>query len=221
MSGARIIHSRRNHTAKTIANAGSAAAFYGVSAAGYATNTSSLATVSALATGAAVGATGVGLLVGTGALYAGYTIQAGVSAVKTNSHINNLKTIYEDRHAYHCQLKHGHDHQTIMEQILPYVIEKKRSKLHRKAAVAGTLGLYSSVETSRAVLKKAYKYCKGTLGRNREYYARILARHFLKCSCTLTDSIVAELYSEEEMNMMIYLNNDAVIELLMDKMKST
>lgn len=217
---AKIIHKRRSHTAKTVGNISASAVFYGLSAAGYATKTSTIGTVSAIAAGAAVGATGIGLLVGTGVLYLGYAAQAGRSAIKTNNHINNLKQIYVDRGYYSCMLKQGHDHTMIAEAILPYIIEKKRSKLHRKAMVAGTLGVGSTVETSRAVLKKAYKLFKGTAGKNRSYYAGILARHFKKCNCCLTDSIVGELYSEEEMNLMVDFDYAVVKELLEQKMKS-
>lgn len=217
---AKIIYKRRNRNAKFAANMSANAAFYGLSVAGYATKTSTTATVSAIAAGAAVGATGVGLLVGTAAMYTGYAIQAGVSAAKTNRHINNLKQIQSDVSGYSCIHKHGHDHTCLVHTILPYIIEKKRTKLHRKVAVAGTAGLYSNIEVTRAALKKVYKYAKGTAGKNREYYSTVLARHFLRGGCLLADSIVGELYSEEEMNIMAGLEHDVVVQLLMDKMKS-
>lgn len=217
---AKIIYKRRNRTTKKVANMAANTAFYGVSVAGYATKTSSTATVGALAAGAAVGATGIGLLVGTAALYTGYAVQAGVSAAKTNNHINNLKQIQRDAMAYSSINKGSHDHTMVVYTILPYIIQKKRTKLHRKVAVAGTVGLYSNVEVTRAVLKKAYKLAKGTAGRNRKYYATVLARVFLKGGCMLADAIVGELYSEEEMNMMAEMDHDVVVELLMDKMKS-
>ncbi len=217
---AKVIYRRRNRTTKKIANVTANAAFYGVSIAGYATKTSSTATIAALATGAAVGATGVGLLVGTAALYAGYAVQAGISASKTNKHVNNLKQIQKDASQYSCIHKGGHDHTVLANTILPYIIEKKRTKLHRKVAVAGSAGLYSNIEAPRAALKKVYKLVKGTAGKNREYYATVLARHFLKGGCMLADTIVGELYSEEEMNLIAELDHDVVVELLMDKMKS-
>ena len=217
---AKIIYRRRNRTTKKIANMTANAAFYGVSIAGYATKTSSTATVAALATGAAVGATGIGLLVGTAALYGGYAIQAGISAKKTNTHINNLKQILADASQYSCTCKTSHDHTMLVHTILPYIIQKKRTKLHRKVAVASTVGMYSNIEAPRAALKKIYKVCTRTAGKNRRYYATILARHFLRGGCLLADSIVGELYSEAEMDMMTELDHDVVVELLMDKMKS-
>lgn len=165
-------------------------------------------------------AAGVGLLVGTAALYVGYAAQAGASAHKTNKHINNLKQIHADRSLYSCPYKGGHDHTIVANTILPYIIAKKHSKLHRKTAVAGSLGLYSNIESVRAVAKKAYKYANGTLGKNREYYATVLTRHFLKCECGCADAIVGELCSEEEKCYMTHLNHTTVVELLMDKMKS-
>lgn len=220
MSGAKIIHKRRSHGLKSTTKATSTVSSLGISAAQMATGTSSLKVVSALAAGTAVGATGVGLLIGAGALTLGVAAQAGRSAYKTNKHVNNLKQVKLDTGKYDCPHKNGHDHNEVIHTILPYIIEKKRSKLHRKTFVAGTLGTGGALESSRAIIKKAYKFFNGSLGKNRTYYANVLARHFLQCECGCTDTIVGELYSTEEMNMMIDLKHDAVVELLKDKMKS-
>ena len=220
MAGAKIIHRRRNHGTKKVANASIALSSLGVTGSQLATGTSNMKVVAALAAGTAVGATGIGLLVGSAGLTLLSGAQAARSAYKTNQHINNLKQIKVDASKYECPYKNGHDHNMVVNSILPYIIEKKRSKLHRKAAVASTLGVGGAAETARAIGKKAYKYFKGTLGKNRTYYATVLARHFLKCECGCTDAIVGELYSEEEMNLMTWLDHEAVVELLKDKMKS-
>ena len=220
MADPKIIHRRRNHGIKKAYNAGMIASSIGVSTAQMATGATTTKVVLSLAAGTAVGATGIGLLVGAGAITLASGVQAGRAAYKTNAHINNLKQIKADAGKYSCPYKNGHDHNTLVNIILPYIIEKKRAKLHRYTAVAGTLGTYGTVESSRAVLKKAYKYFNGTLGKNRTYYASVLARHFLKCECGVADAIVGELYSEEEMNYMTHMTHAAVTELLKDKMKS-
>lgn len=220
MVSANNIHSQRSHNSKTATKILAGVSSQGISAAGIATNSGSIKTVAALAAGTAAGATGIGLLIGTCALTLGSGVAATRSAYKTNNHINNLKSIQSRKGQYSCSSQQGLDHAMVSQTILPYIIAKKRSKLHRKASVGATFGVAGILETARAVSKKAYKYSKGSLGRNREYNASVLARHFKNCDCGLANAIVSELYSEQEMEMMAGLEHEALVELLKDKMKS-
>ena len=93
MSDPEVIHLRRNHDDKFAAKATAGIVSLEISALQAINGTSSIKTVSALAAGTAVGATGIGLLIGAGALTLGGGAIAAKSAYKTNKHINNLKKI--------------------------------------------------------------------------------------------------------------------------------
>lgn len=210
----------RHKKTKIGGKAAKAATSHGISITQMTTDASTVKTVSALATGTAVGATGIGLLIGAGALTLGGATLAGVSAYKTNNHINHLKKIKDSWRRYDCPLKGSEMHVSVGTEVLNYILSKKRTKLHRKAMITGTLGVGSPLETGRAIVKKAYKYCRGTLGESRSRQAQLLANHFLECDCELANEIVAELYSDDLMHKMKGIEKHAVAELLMDKMKS-
>lgn len=210
----------RHSKIKTGGKVAKSVASKAVTSAQIGTEASSTNTITALATGAAVGGSGVGLLIAAGALTLGGGALAGKSAYKTNKHINALKEIKKNWQRFGCSSKGHEDHVSVGTGILNYIIAKKRTKLHRKAAVAGTLGVLSSVETSRAIVKKAYKYCRGTLGEARHRNATILANHFIECDCELSDAIVAELYGHKSMLKMKGIDKYGVAELIMDKIKS-
>ncbi len=215
-----MINVGRHKAAKTRGKIGKAATSHGVSITQMATDASSYKTVAALVGGCAVGGTGIGLLIGAGVLTLTAGGMAGRSAYKTNQHINYLKQIQRSARAMDCSSKNP-QHDFVVQQVLPYIISKKQAKLHRKALVAGSLGVGSALETARAATKKAYKYCiKGDLGKARDLHARALAYHFTECDCELSNEIVAELYSDEIMQHMKGLPFLAVAELIKDKMKS-
>jgi hypothetical protein len=214
----------RHRMLKKTFKAGATAASMGVSAAQIGTGTGALA----LITGA-VSATGIGLVVAGGVLTVGSCLASGRSAYKTSKHIDGLKALEASAATMACNVVHEEalhgiantqHHQIILKGVLPYVIKKKTSKLHRKAAT--TVPGVALLEGLRAISKKGYKYVRGTLGVNREYAAVWLAHHFLTYDCELSDAIIAELYgSEDEMIWLKQQDGEVVVQLLMDKMKST
>jgi hypothetical protein len=195
------------------------------------TNTGMLAAV----TGAAVGATGVGLIAGAAAaqvITSGLAIRA---AVKTNRHIKVLQDLYNRREAFagpdYCgSILDSRDtpyqtsastksHDLIANHVLPYIIQKKTSKLHRKVLTAAPV--LGSGETVRAILKLAYKKARGTQGKHRALAARWLAYHFLSCDCYLTQAIISDLHSVEEMLWLRDQTYSEIAECLAMKIKST
>ncbi len=81
---------------KTVATVGNTVGSVGVTAAQLGTQTSSLAVVGAIAAGAAVSATGVGLVVVGGVLTLGAMATNTVSMVKTSAHVIHLKRIRDN-----------------------------------------------------------------------------------------------------------------------------
>lgn len=210
--------------AKKVGKAGLTLSGIGVQVAQQATATPS---VIALATaGAAASATGIGLIVTGAVLTLGTSAFAATAAHKSRIHRNNLEAIYERRNCYGCtpvdmdegELNRFH-HRYISEEVLPYIIDKKSSKYHRKvvSAVPG-LGM---LETMRAVGKNLSKRAAGTLGQDRRNAASWIAQHLITHNCGLVQAIVAELYSFEEMLWIKDQDSDEVITLLMPKIKST
>ncbi|WP_444897196.1 hypothetical protein ACJJI5_13390 [Microbulbifer sp. EKSA008] len=206
----------RHRTAKAVAGGVGSAAYYGV----WGAQTATGATLTGLATGAAAAtsATGIGLVVAGTALSIGYAGLAARSAYKTNNHLNALKKIYENRKSYSCPCKGSVAHDYVSGQVLPYIIEQKSKKLHRKM-VEATPGI-ASVEYARKAVKNLYKRSQGTLGKKRTFAAEWLAQHLISHDCELANAIVAELYSEEEMLWIRTQDNDVVAPLLELKLKS-
>jgi hypothetical protein len=221
----------RNRTTKQVAKGAATAANIGLSSAQAATGGGALA----MATGAAaVSATGVGLVVTGGLLTIGSAVYAARSAYKTYQHRTVLQEIERRKGGYLCKLipmtarhpdlaqllpPNRREHNIVADEVLPYIIEKKDAKFHRKVASAVPgVGL---LEGMRAVGKKGYKWAAGTLGENRTSASRWLAVHLITHRCELAEAIVAELYSLEECEVLKTYDSDKLIPYLMDKMKST
>jgi hypothetical protein len=195
----------------------------GVQVAQQATGASTLALLTA---GAAASATGIGLIVTGAALTLSTSILSARSAYKSREHRNHLQAIQDRVNAYACMSIDGKDaalrpieHQTIADGVLPYLIEQKSTKYHRK--VVGAMPGLGLLESVRAVGNKAYKAYSGTLGVKRKRAARWLAWHLITHNCGLAQAIVAELYSFEEMLWIKDQEFKDVVGLLEDKMKST
>jgi hypothetical protein len=172
----------------------------------------------AAGTAGAIGTGGALLLVGGGVLTVAGSGLAMRSAYRTNNHINNLKLIHQQRKTYDCDCKGSIEHDYIGGMILPYIIARKRSKLHRK--VAQVVPGVSALEKIRAAGKNLYKRSRGTLGKNRGFAAEWLARHLITHDCGLAEAIVSELFSREEMEWLKTEDNNVVAPLLAEKMKS-
>jgi len=206
----------RHRNAKAVAGAVGSAAYYGT----WGAQTATGATLTGLATGAAAAtsATGIGLIVAGTALSVGYAGLAARSAYKTHNHLNGLKKIFLERKSFECTCKGSVAHDYISGQVLPYIIEQKTKKLHRKM-VEATPGV-STFEYSRKAIKNLYKRAQGTLGQKRTFAAEWLAQHLISHDCELANAMVAELYSEEEMLWIRTQDNDVVAPLLELKIKS-
>ncbi len=169
-------------------------------------------------TAGTIGTGGTALLIGGGVATVAGSALAARSTYRTNNHINNLKHIQMHWQAYRCDAKGDTAHAYIGDQILPYIIRKKRSKLSRKAR--SILPGVGAVETVRGALKNLYKRKTGRLHKNRTFAAEWLAVHLISHNCELAEAIVSELYSPKEMEYLKTLDSDEVAPLLMDKMKS-
>jgi hypothetical protein len=192
--------------------------------------------VIALATGAAaVSASGIGLVIVGGALTAGSSIFSARSAYKTYQHRNVLSNLQSRATAMPCEKIPDHgkampgvhslhprnyrEHNVVGNEVLPYVIEQKSSKLHRKV-VSSVPGL-GIVEGVRAAGNKAVKLVRGTQGVERLNAARWLAVHLITHNCALAQAMVSELYSFDELLILQTFDSDKLAPLLADKMKST
>lgn len=215
----------RHWNYKTAGKIGLSAGGAGVNVAQVVTGYGSLTVLAAAAAGTVVAATGVGLVITAGVLTVASSGIAGRSAYKTYQHRKNLQSIYAERNTYACTSqdpagKNILHHKVVAEDVLPYIINKKTAKLGRKAAsVVPGVGLLEGI---RAIGKKGYKSLRGTLGVNRENAAKWLANHLLSHDCELTEAIVTDLYSEQEMLWLKYhCDGPVAVEFLMAKMKST
>ncbi|MEO1493581.1 MAG: hypothetical protein AAFV19_15615 [Pseudomonadota bacterium] len=185
-------------------------------------------------TGTALGASGlgIGLLVVGAALTVGGIYLANKSRNKTKVHIRNLEMIAAQRDHFtnicHCtRLQTGNvddnvrrwsKHMVIFDEVLPYLIKQKKKKKSRKGMKMIPL---MPLETARSGLRGAWKMWKGTKGVRRQHMSYILAEHFLTHDCLLTQAIIADLYSPEEMEWMKWQDFDTVHALLYRKFKST
>lgn len=215
-----------NRTAKRLVKAGATAGNLASSGAQLGTHTGAYA----MATGAAAAsATGIGLVVIGGVVTVGTSIFAARSAYKTKQHRDVLERLQRGTAGMICKhldlelngdrYRDHRQHNVVQDEVLPYLIHQKTSKYHRKvvSAVPG-LGL---LETARAVGKKAYKAWSGTLGQERTEAARWLAMHLITHNCALAQLIVAELYSADELFIMLKFESERLVPLLADKMRST
>jgi hypothetical protein len=214
----------RWRTGKQVAKVGGVVGGMGIQAAQFATGTSTLALVTA---GAAASATGIGLIVTGAALTLGMAATSAVAAHKSRLHRNHLQAIADRVRAYACgpvdptnaEGLNRFEHECIANDVLPYIIEQKNKKFHRK--VVGAVPGVGLLESARAIGKKAYKAATGTLGQERNRSARWLAKHLITHNCGLTQAIVAELYSFDEMLWLLEQDFPTVVRFLEDKLKST
>lgn len=200
--------------AKGVAAVGSSA-FQTATKTGYSTLAYSAATTGAVA----VSATGVGALAVAGSYAVGSSVLAGVSVYKTNKHINNLKTIRNagsmKENCTGCKLQHD----TLYNEVLPYIIAKKQRKLRRKGEECMPVlgGMATSMETG---LRSIYKRLKGNRGKERHWHAQLLTIHLVSCNCSLAESIVSELWSPEEMLNIRAMDSDEAGYYIFSKMAS-
>ena len=241
MPAAPAVAMNRWNRLKKVANASRSTASKVVTAAGHAAVIGSVTAqagipgsqMAAAAVGAAVSATGIGATVVPVAIQVGTTYLAVKSYCKTESHLKNLLAIYHHRKEPPCNpvgfvlnpaavavpsAAGDPQHNLIADTVLPYLIQQKAKKRKRKAVAA--LPLIGSLEGARAVMNKTYKWGTNDLGKDRENAAGLLAAHFIQFDCPLSQAIVAELYSVEEMEWMKSKELNDVTKFLGDKMKS-
>ena len=199
----------------------------GISIAEHATGTSVLAA----AGGAALGATGIGLVAAGAVMTVVSSVQSGVSYVKTTVHLKGLLAILKDLDKYadcysiqnaHSQVTRTNtkQHEIIAHQILPYIISQKDTKQTNKA-----WGMAPVVGTSRNFLQSFWHNIKkrwdGTLGVKRNRAAQWLAYHFINAHCPLADAIIDELLGPGSTKNFDKTDYHVLAEVLANKMKST
>lgn len=215
----------RGRTGKRVASGAAAGASAGLTGAQIGTGTSALAVGGAVAAGAAVSATGVGLVATAAVLTVGSIVVNARSMIKTISHFENLREIqthYEANEYNRCTAlaatdEMSCDHYTIGSRILPYIIDQKTEKAVKKGVGAAGLGVLT---TLYSIGRAAYKSAAGTKGKQRNFYAHVLARHLITHQCPLADAIVTELLSWEEMMILKGKDSDVAGAAIADKMKS-
>jgi hypothetical protein len=198
------------------------------------THVGTIGSTAALVTGAAVSATGVGLLAAAGAGMIVSSTLAARSAYKTHHHLKGLQDIYNDRKnlggeqsckevssdGTEAETKYSlASHEVIANEVLPYIIRQKVKKRRLKIASANPIS--SPFATLYAVSNKWGKAYRGELGKSRNAAAQWLGAHFLECNCKLASRIIAELHGEEKMNAFASSEFKDVWPELATKMKST
>jgi hypothetical protein len=215
---------RGGGTSKTVGSVGNTVGGVGVSAAQIGTHTSSLAVAGAVAAGAAVSATGLGLVIVGGILTLGSMVTSGTAMVKTTAHVIALKKIVANAGKFSaCKCMSGarstsemaHDHTWIATKVLPYIISQKTEKAVKKGVgiLPGAGLLTSAYRLGRYAFKK-------NRGKKRGFYAYVLTRHLVTHDCALAGAIVAELFSTEEMLTIRMFATDQSSEVVARKMKS-
>jgi hypothetical protein len=200
----------------------------------HAAHAGTIGTTAALITGAAVSATGVGLLAAAGAGMIVSSSLAARSAYKTHHHLKGLQDIYNDRKnlggEQGCKevSSDGSEnptpysrasHEIIANEVLPYIIRQKVKKRRFKIVSANPVG--SPLATLYAIGNKWVKAQRGELGKSRNAAAQWLGAHFLECNCELASSIIAELHGEGKVKAFAELEFKDVWPELANKMKST
>jgi hypothetical protein len=181
----------------------------------------------ALATGAAAAsATGIGLIVVGALATAGAAAKSIVAARSSKQHRDGLKFIdvAQRWRQYPCMIPPETSgetdlmaHQRIAYNVLPYAIEQKDKKYHRKAiAAVPVLG------TIPMKIRQVYRAAtKENRGEERTKMAYELAVHLITHNCGLAQVIVAELFSSyEKMLWMLDQDTDVLTPLFMEKLKS-
>jgi hypothetical protein len=207
---------------KKLATRAMMAGAVGVTAAQGATHTGVLALMMGAA--GAASATGIGLAAVGGALTVGGMALGAASAYSTKKHLDLLEEIYRNRNNIpQCEIlalrrrADGVHHLYIANVILPWIIRQKKLKFGKKLASAGGLGL---VMSAGSAVRKAYKWGKGNLGKDRSSYADILARHLLTHECDLTKQIVEALCGQQKLQEFLNQDTDTVAPQIAEKMKS-
>jgi hypothetical protein len=209
---------------KTGASVGNTVGGIGVTAAQLGTHTSSLAVAGAVAAGATVSATGLGLVIVGGVLTLGSMITSGTSMVKTTAPVIALKKIRSEPSKFSaCKCmgnarvtsEMAHDHTWIATKVLPYIISQKTEKAVKKGVgtVPGAGILTNIYRLGRYAFKK-------DRGKKRGYYAYVLTRHLVTHDCALAGAIVAELFNTQEMLTIRMFDTDQSSEVVARKMKS-
>ena len=215
---------RGGGTGKTVAGAVNTVSGMGTTAAQLGTHTSSLAVAGAVAAGAAVSATGLGLVIVGGVLTLGSMITSGTSMVKTTAHVLGLKRIRDNMGRFAaCKCTEGarlsadmgHDHTWIADKVLPYIINQKTEKAVKKGVgVVPGAGIFTNLyRLGRFAFKK-------DRGKKRGYYAYVLTRHLITHDCALAGAIVAELFSTNEMLTLRMFESNQSSGIIAKKMKS-
>jgi hypothetical protein len=107
-------------------------------------------------------------------------------------------------------------HLFILDNVLPYIISKKRSKRLRKGETAAGLGV---VEGLRSMGKAIYKTVRGTRGDHRNGAAAWIAYHWMQHECVLCYDIALELCGKSG-EQLRFRSFKEVANALADKMKS-
>ncbi|MDB5312480.1 MAG: hypothetical protein JWO38_6682 [Gemmataceae bacterium] len=218
------LHTDLRRGARAVMTAGSLA----ITGAQIGTGVSTIAVGAAVATGVAVSATGIGLVATGAALTLGGMALGARSAYSTNKHIDKLVALSmrggPRGEAFSCRLLSADPelqglHAVIKSDVLPYIIAQKRKKLGRKMTSAVGLGLFVGIYTGLRSLFKENK------GKERFWNAEMLARHFITARCELAASVIAELYSFDNLSHpalfeMMLTDSDTLGVALMEKMKS-
>ena len=101
----------------------------------------------------------------------------------------------------------GSDHELISNTILPAIISKKKLKRTRKG-VSGVSVLGGMLASAHSAKNGLVKRLKGNRGEKRHFHAEVLARHLVTHQCELVQSIVAELFSENEALEIMRMNTN-------------
>jgi hypothetical protein len=194
----------------------------GLTAAGFATQNSTLAVAGAIAAGAAVSATGIGLVAAGGALMIGTAILDINAVASTIAHLEGLEALQRNVGNFaNCKptpsaKDAGVYHAFIADKVLGYIISQKKEKVGRKGVgiVPGGSILTGAYTLGRMLFKK-------NKGVKRNFYANALGEHLITCSCPLAKQIVTNLLgSAADMQQLMHMNLDQVGPIIANKMKS-
>lgn len=170
-------------------------------------------------------ATGVGLVIGGVAVMAVNSVVQAKSAISSYKHKVALENIRNSAQGSvtSCSGLDGrmcdvHEHNEILNTVLPYVIAQKRKKSYRRGV--GAIPVISLGETVRSIGKKIKKTVNGSIGQERETHAHTLAKHYITHDCNLCQRIIAELLPEEEELWLRYQPFPIVKGILMEKFRS-
>jgi hypothetical protein len=185
------------------------------------TNTgfSTMAYTAATGGAVALSSTGIGAVAVAGAYALGSSVAAGVSVYKTHKHIENLQAIHDRGCTRGFCEGDRNDHNTIYTHVLPYIINKKKRKMRRKGEETVPL-LGSMATTLETGMRSIWKRARGTRGTERHYHTQVLTKHLVTCTCDMTEDIVAELWSLDEMRAIRCMDSDDAGYWIYSKMAS-